>query len=318
MSRLQGLRAQHLRARDARQSASGGSVVAADTARQTYRAVRLAIVGTVVALLIAVAITRPRYDEPLPTLSHYFYTPAGAIFVGTLVAASVAMIALQGGGVQQVLLDAAALLLPLVALVPANADSALLARLGQTACADADPCVPAPFDEYATTGAAVWLVTVPVALAATAVLGVIARRRGEAATGTLTPTLGICGALWAAVGVWFGAFPASFLAHAHYIAATAFFLLIALVALWQAFLGPLRGARQLTAGDPPTRFQRAAPLAYAVVAASMSIVILVGAGILIGAPSGGSGMFWVETSALILFAVFWIVQTVQKWDLLDP
>ena len=54
----------------------------------------------------------------LPSVSAYYYSPARDVFVGALIAASLALFALSGRGPSRALLDAAALFAPLIALVP--------------------------------------------------------------------------------------------------------------------------------------------------------------------------------------------------------
>jgi hypothetical protein len=60
----------------------------------------------------------------LPSISHFYYTPAQQVFVAALVAASLAMIALSGRGLESVLLDVAAVFAPLIAIVPMGLDVA--------------------------------------------------------------------------------------------------------------------------------------------------------------------------------------------------
>ena len=84
---------------------------------RTYRYVRLGIAATVVVIAIAVAFA---FDDVgvLPSISAYYYSPARNSVVGALIAASFGLFALSGRGLERNLLDAAALLAPLIALVP--------------------------------------------------------------------------------------------------------------------------------------------------------------------------------------------------------
>ena len=85
----------------------------ADTAARTYRALRLVMIATVPAIFLAVLLVwrGERGGVSLPTLSHYYYTPAGAVFIGALSVAAAAMLALSGRGAERVLLDTAAFFL---------------------------------------------------------------------------------------------------------------------------------------------------------------------------------------------------------------
>ena len=58
---------------------------------RTYRYLRIGVAGTVVAILLAVAQASTTYGW-LTSISDYFYTPARDVFVGALVAASLALL----------------------------------------------------------------------------------------------------------------------------------------------------------------------------------------------------------------------------------
>ena len=85
--------------------------------QRTYRYLRIAIAGTVVVIFAAMAVAAIEVGW-LATESDYFYTPARNAFVGALIAAALALVALSGRGAERALLDAAALFAPLIAVVP--------------------------------------------------------------------------------------------------------------------------------------------------------------------------------------------------------
>ena len=58
--------------------------------QRTYRYLRIAIVGAVVVVFTAIATTLPSVGL-LPSISHYYYTPAHTLFVGALIAVSVSI-----------------------------------------------------------------------------------------------------------------------------------------------------------------------------------------------------------------------------------
>ena len=58
--------------------------------QRTYRYLRIAIVGAVVVVFTAIATTLPSVGL-LPSISHYYYTPAHTLFVGALIAAAVSI-----------------------------------------------------------------------------------------------------------------------------------------------------------------------------------------------------------------------------------
>ena len=289
------------------------------TPRRTYRYLRLVLIGTVSAIFLAVGLTWQEYHHLIPTISHFFYTPAGVVFVGSLIAAAAAMVALSGDGVQQVLLDVAAMMLPIIALVPTNADNTMLKNLRQNLCPDgATVCVPSPFDGYATIGMTVWCIVVPVVLLIALSIGIADRRSSGRFTAQFFWTQALCWMVWIAVFTWFMWFRDAFFAAGHYISAVAFFIVVTLVALWQAILGPLQTRREIANGQQPTPLQRGLPWVYWFIAALLVGVQLVGGAIFAGViKPGPDGMFWVEAWGLIGFGVFWLIQTLQKWRLLD-
>src|SRR4051812_8792439 len=91
----------------------------ASYAVKSYRYLRLSIVIVLLALLCSVLLERshaPCWEE---SISAYFYTPAHSMFIGALVALGVGLIALRGStDVEDVLLNVAGVLAPIVAFVP--------------------------------------------------------------------------------------------------------------------------------------------------------------------------------------------------------
>jgi hypothetical protein len=307
---------------DARSVATQLRTLSADpkiTPRRTYRYLRLVMIGTVVAIFLAVGLTWREYEKLIPTISHFFYTPAGIVFVGSLIAAAAAMLALSGDGAQQVLLDVAAMLAPIIALVPTNADNAILRNLRQDLCPDGtSACVPPPFDGYATIGMTVWCIAVPVVLLLALGIGIADRLSSGKFTAQFFWTQALCWVVWVAILTWFVGFRDAFFSAGHYVSASAFFVVVTLVALWQAILGPLQTRRELANGEQPTFWQQTLAWVYWFIAALLVGVILVGVAIFVGIiHPGPDGMFWVEAWGLIGFGIFWLLQTLQKWRVLD-
>ena len=89
--------------------------------RKTYRYLRIGIVAAVVLLGAAVVLERSKVapDCWQTSISAYYYTPARAVFVGALMAIGMSLIVIKGStGWEDVLLNAAGMLAPVVALVP--------------------------------------------------------------------------------------------------------------------------------------------------------------------------------------------------------
>ena len=96
--------------------------------RRSYRYLRIALVGVVVIIIAAVVIESSISGTWLPSISHYYYTPARNVFVGALVAASVALLVLSGTDAEGAWLDVAATFAPLIALIPVAVDPAVMGR----------------------------------------------------------------------------------------------------------------------------------------------------------------------------------------------
>ena len=122
--------------------------------QRTYRYLRIGLAGTVVVIFVSVAVAIPVVGL-LPSISHYFYTPARNGFVGALMAGTLALLALSGRRAEPVLLDAAALVAPLIAIVPAEIAPGSVPGLDDR-CVDA--CVPAAFWPSINNGVATYLI----------------------------------------------------------------------------------------------------------------------------------------------------------------
>ncbi len=268
--------------------------------QRTYRAVRLSLVAVVV--LLAAAVTAEIVASgPLGSVSAAYYTPARNVFVGGLSAAALALLALSGRSVEQVLLDLAAVLAAVVAFVPVPITADDL-RGEDPGCPTPAPCVPAwALPDVANAVFALAVVGV-VMLGVAAVIGATQRTitRGAAAGWGAVAALVVAVVLWAALA------PASFLASAHLAAAAGLFGLIGAVAV-------LAGLRPAVAGQRRRRLRTA----YLVVAVAMaaSLLFLVAVAVI---PSPPVLFFAGEAAALGVFAVFWVVQTIEWWNDPDP
>jgi hypothetical protein len=273
--------------------------------QRTYRNLRVGIAGTVVLLGVSVGVAATHVGV-LPSISAYYYTSARNVFVGSLIAAAIAILALSGRGLQRALLDAAALFAPLVALVPTPI------RVGtvpgyEDACGVAPVCVPAEVIPDIDTGVATYLIvgalTVAISVAVTLVAG------GGSFARSL-PSLSIAAVVLLAVLVAWAFFHAAFVESAHLAAAAAFVGIVALVAVANAF--------DQSPTTMPRRWRRAV---YWVIAASMTLDILVMVVVVAGGNDAGGAVPPVligEAVALLLFVAFWVVQSIEKRDDADP
>ncbi|WP_165801273.1 hypothetical protein [Microbacterium testaceum] len=264
--------------------------------QRTYRYVRLAIIGATVFLATGVGVELVAHG-PLPSVSASYYTPAGPVFVGALSAIALALLALSGRSLEQGLLDVGAVLALVVAFVPTAVTS--------ERCVPAPRCIPPEVREAVLNNG--------VAVASLVLLGVVAavvlaRVQGTLSRGVVVTT-SVVGLLVAGGVGWAVAAPSAFLAAAHEVAAVAFFAIVAAVAGVAAWRPHPSGH-----GGPRVRG------AYAAVAVAIAVtLILLVVGVATGVDRSGFPVVLVgEAVALLLFSVFWIVQTVELWNEVDP
>jgi len=216
------------------------------------------------------------------------------------------MLALSGRGRQRALLDAAALFAPLVALVPTPIRAGSVPGY-EEACGAAVSCVPTDTLADIDVGVATYLIAGALTVVAAVVATVIA---GGGTFARSLPSLAIAAAVLLLVALaWLFARDA-FVATAHLAAAVAFFGLIAVVAVANAFD---RSPRAM-----PTRWRRAL---YWIIATAMAadIVVLVTVVVVGNTTAGPPPPVLVgKAVALLLFAVFWVVQSIEKWGDANP
>lgn len=273
--------------------------VPSTSVQRTYRYLRVAIAGTVVVIFVAVGLAAASVGW-LTSVSDYFYTPARNAFVGALIAAALALVALSGRGAERALLDAAALFAPLIALVPTT-----LAPGSVPGVAVPCPhrCFPPEFEADAANGVATYLV---VGLL-TVLVGVLLAALRQVSLDTVGFSLVSSAGVLVVVGaVWLFARDA-FLAQGHFVATIVFFGLFATVAVLNAF--PRRSA------PPPTVFR----VLYVAIALGLVAVLVVYIALLPDADATGLPVVLLaEAAALTLFFAFWVVQGVEKWHEADP
>ncbi|HWT34502.1 MAG TPA: hypothetical protein VN107_12095 [Microbacterium sp.] len=253
--------------------------------QRTYRYVRLALVGA--ALTLGIALVQVLVTVGVvSSISASFYTPARNVFVGVLFAIALALVALSGHSVEQVLLDLAALFVPVMAIVPTP--------VGAGEIPGFDPgcpvrCVPAADVAGIRLGMTTLVIIAAVAIATAVAISLVEHTMG---TGKVL-ALAVAAVIVVGMGWWSLAASASFIRNGHLVAAVSFFALLALTALVSAAAA-----------------RRAWRTVYATVAALMVLDLVW----LAFARSWLIG----EVVALALFLVFWLVQTVERWNEVDP
>lgn len=274
---------------------------------RTYRYLRLSVVALALLLATSLVLEAARGGGPLrESISAYYYSPVRAVLVGSLVAIGLALIAIAGRpGAEDTLLNLAGMLVPVVAFVPTPVDPAA----GAGCPSGLARCVPANLVPAVENNVAALLVVGAVGIVAAGWMALAGGRASTAARWGLTAAV----VVWAAFGAWFVLWPReTFLAGAHYAAAVPFFGLVAAVAVLDAVRVRRRThVRVLT----PNQFSGA----YGAVAVGMVGTVVV-AGVVAGAQAvtafraADGWVFVVEAVLLVLFTVFWVLQTAENWE----
>lgn len=336
-----------------------------DYARKSYRYLRIAIVAMVLALLVSVFFEYLAASSLLNAISAYYYTPVNPLFVGALVMIGICLIAIRGATVfEEVVLNLAGMLAPVVALVPTAApagdgyggtlyDIPIASLTSNTVWAAAIAAVVAVLGAYwvasrlkgqdfgraalgelarstkigfmvAGVGAGALVVIYLVwdsqtthnssaigmfaGLWAVATASAVRHAGGEGPISPKTAWLISSGGTLAALGA------ALLLAAAWRLAAGAslvWILLIVGVALLAAvsFIQPLRGGAQRYYAilKEEDRYARM----YLLIALWM---LTVGALVQLSPGEFPQRTFWLEVVELVPFAVFWTVQTIERWN----
>lgn len=254
----------------------------------TYRYLRLCLLALLLGLTISLGIETIRGGWQT-SISAYYYTPAGPIFVAVLASVGACLVALRGyTDAENVCLNLAGISAPMVAFVP-------------TPERGRHP------DVVAITNNSATFLTV-LGIGYLIVLWFAVRRIRRHETVSVWSFIGLASvALAWVVGVgWLAIDRTSFADHAHALAATFTFLPFAAVVALNTDWGVRVIARQ--AAPSRTRFDKA----YWVVLIGMCCATV---GFAIVRASWGYAMLGLEIALLGLFAAFWVLQTI---DLMDP
>ncbi len=282
--------------------------VASTTLERTYRYVRLTLVGVVVMIAVSIGVY-VLGEGPLGSVSAAYYTPAGPVFIGGVFAVGLALLALSGHSLAQISLDLAAIVTPVIAIVPAPVFPDGVPGLVVDCGSGAAPCVPVEFVPAVDNGMFALVVTGALGWVAALIVVVVQR----ALTARALVGLVIAGAVIGATAAWWLLAPDAFLRAAHVVAAAWFFACIALAALSSALDARRAGERGYAVG-----YGIVAGGILAVLLLLLGVVLASLAGVSVVEPGGFSLVFLGESAALALFAGFWIVQTIETWGQSDP
>ncbi|MFV0374099.1 hypothetical protein [Microbacterium sp.] len=283
-------------------------LVEGTVAQRTHSWLRLSLVGAIGVILLAVTVESIRLGEVLPSLSQYYYSPARNIFVGALIAASVALLALSGRNIESVLLDLAAPLAALTALVPTRTVPHAVPASGLACPPGMTACVPVQTVPEVDNGVTVFVVAVCVLIVVGITL-VLRLPRGEPGGFSARARVAVAttGAALIVAGVVLAARTPTadgqtvLLDRVHFLAAALFLLMIGAVAVLNAFVRT--GQRTAALGE------RAVDIA---IAGLLLADLIVSVWAIWFAPPGSNAVFWVEVVALVLIASFFAVQTITR------
>lgn len=270
---------------------------------KTYRYLRIGMIGAVAFLATSILIEKAGLDCWQTSISAYYYTPVRAVFVGTMMAVALVLVAYKGRDAwEDSLLNAAGMFAPVVAIAPTtNVD---VASGCWSVPPDASPKVDGELAPWVTkivdNNFDALLILGCIAFAAAIVIEVFVERRhpsfGESSIGRRI-SIGFAGAMlllfWRLSDTW-----GAFYEKAHGYAAVAFFAFLILAIIANA-------ARHFFEYD-----NRWAGI-YGAVALAMTAVGIVVPAVRIG---GEHWLLWLEGLEIALFATYWVAQTVENWD----
>jgi hypothetical protein len=270
---------------------------------KTYLYLRVALVALAAFLGASLVIELLFGDTAWQgSISAYYYTPVRSVFVGTLTAMGVCLIAVKGRDRprEDLMLNLAGMCAPVVAMVPTP--------LVSDHCGDASRCVPAAFVPGVVNNVEALLVVGALAV----LFAAWTVRRDSNERGDLV-ALGVAAAGLGCFALWFALGRDSFLRYAHYGTAVPMFGLIVAVAWVNA-----ARVEEFVAAGGTLRVGRAETFrrAYRTIGWFMAAVIVAALVLFVVKAATGSEPFshWVfvvEALLLVAFTAFWILQTVQ-------
>jgi hypothetical protein len=299
-------------------------------ALRTYLFLRVSMIGVIVALGISV-VTEVRSSHGCfqRSISAYYYTPTRAVFVASLVTLGVCMIVLWGKNwVEDGALNLAGMLAPVVAFVPTSDANfcSVVTSSGTTLPAPQgnNPTGPTsiingaqpPIDNNVTA----YFTIIAIALIGLVVLAAIPGlseliRDGKGAwisDHSFYIPWGLAVVLWAFGMVMYHRHTETFYDHAHDVSATTLFVFIMVVVFSNAWAKRDEARRQT--GDAQ-RGSRRWMWAYGVLGLVMVVAAVAIWGLGRANQGNAFGDHWVliiEASLISLFALFWMLQTVER------
>ena len=267
---------------------------------KSYRYLRLVMVGLVVLLAASVLIELQQtgFGCWRTSISSYYWTPVRGVFVGALVAIGTCLIVLKGNTpVEDVLLNVAGALAPIVAFVP---------------ILDPKECQSTPWAASADGRANIFNnvgAFLLAGLVAVAVAWWVARRegRGRLSRADLIGLLVTIALVLAGIALFLWA-REFFDRWAHYLAAIPLFLVLVAVMVVNAV-----SYARTEAAQKGCEMGRAELANRYLAIAALHVALVVTLGLVTWLGHWRHGTFWLEVVVIAAFAVFWAVQTAELW-----
>jgi hypothetical protein len=275
----------------------------------TYQYLRVGMVGALLTLAVSMLIELGQNDWCAQTsISAYYFTEVQAVFVGTLLVLGVAMIVISGRlVVEDAALNVAGLLAPIVAFAPTKELDYCGLNAAETRDKKAE--VAAAFSNGSVDNNMVaYLVVVAVGLL---VAGLVLR--STKSRGAYWTAWGLSAAWLLLVAFTFFWRNEDFDDKAHLVSAVTMFVFIFVVVCANAADQAARDAKSNGADFDgwPDRLRRAGSTRYGLIAMAM-IVGVVGIAAWKLAFGFDHWFFWIEVVLIVLFALFWVTQTLDR------
>lgn len=281
-------------------------------ALRTYAFIRLGVVAVIAVLAVSVAKEYAAADCLQGSISAYYYMPVQSVFVGALVTLGFALIALWGKTpFEDGLMNLAGMLAPVVAFVPTSEarKCGLTDAQGEQVRTQADKnaVITASHDAVFNNMFA-YLVVILIVLVVILAIGIIGHARAWESVvdhpwaywipwaGAMLLWLAGTYMFWRHRGDWF-------YDHAHEWSAIALFTFIVLAIVAIGFDKWFGSSQPGDASSPP----------WAVTYWLLSGVMAVGAFVLSLGVEHDHRVFWVEAWMIGWLAVFWSLQTWDRW-----
>lgn len=283
------------------------SRLGADPVLVAYRYLRLAIVASVVLLFAGVLVAITQVGV-LRSISAYYYTSSRTVFVGAIFAGSMGLLAVRGRpGWENVLLNVAAMLLPLVPIIPTAIKPKYKPKtFPDFSCGDAAKCIPKSLGQAVGNGLLAYLAIVGIIL----LVAFLTWRKATSRNGPEGWGLILSTGIWTLVVIMYflgenlGA-RESLLRHAHNVAAIGGFSSLCVVAAINA----AHTNKQLMLLGKESSYKRW----YQWVAGLMATFVVLTVIVAVLNSEALPLVFILEAALLVLFAVFWGLQTREYW-----